>query len=76
MSDATRHVIEQFPGGPAVDIPAACADETEACFRCGRPACAALLVGGRPACRGCWWRHPYATTETVPPGYEQSGSGI
>lgn len=76
----TRVLIEKYPGGPTVNIPVACADETETCCLCGQPAPDTLVLScrdeERPLCRRCFWRYPYDTTERVPPGMEQDGTGI
>jgi hypothetical protein len=73
-----RVLIEQFSGGPTVDVPAVEPGPlTETCCQCGRPASGSFTLGGdRTLCRVCFWQYPYATTDTVPPGFEQGGTGI
>jgi hypothetical protein len=78
-----RKVIEQYPGGPTVDVPEPYPRPWGLVGECSvkGPGCEGAVIGDfnvnrRPACRVCYWKYLYATTELVPPGMEQGGSGI
>lgn len=70
--------IEQYPGGPAVEIPDVDPEATdEACAICHGPASASFTLDGDPLCRVCYWQWPYiAHPDMPPPGCELNGTGI
>ena len=77
--EAARRLLEQFPGGPVIDLPVERKPLTETCAICGKPAPDGFGITGYAAlCRVCSWQYPYNTNDnlTLLRGMQIGGTGI
>ena len=73
-------VLEKFPGGPAVRVPAVEQGPfVSTCHLCGRPATGDFcLHASHDLCRVCFWQYPFNVNAdaAVALGYQIGGTGI